>query len=60
MSGRLSQGADLEPTNEAELLVIFPFQDGTPHLTSGRRAIRVTPGDNLRLQRFDASAPVTA
>jgi Carboxypeptidase regulatory-like domain len=50
VTGRLSQGADLEQINDAEFLVIFPFQDGTPYyLTSGRRTIRVTSGDSLDL-----------
>jgi hypothetical protein len=50
VTGRLSPGADLEQINDAEFLVIFPFQDGTPYyLTSGRREIHVTSGGSLDL-----------
>ena len=53
VTGRLSQGADLEQINDAEFLVIFPFQDGTPYyLTSKRRTIDVAPGAGINLGRI--------
>jgi hypothetical protein len=53
VTGRLSQGADLEQINSAEFLVIFPFQDGTPYyLTSKRKTIDVAPAAGINLGRI--------
>jgi hypothetical protein len=50
VTGRLSQGADLDQINNNEFLVIFPFQDGTPYyLTSTARTVDIPSAGDVDL-----------
>ena len=52
-SGYVKYINHLEQINDAEFLVIFPFQDGTPYyLTSRRKTIDIAPGTGIDLGRI--------